>query len=124
MADETTVAVPEKFKDIVEKVEKIVSSRAPSCQSHSKDIGEFSAAAVAVAGSGATAAAEEKTSFNVQLTDAGAQKVQVSRQLKTPLVLDSKSKGSRLMQLLLCSRKEEERDADKLKAAMRLQAAR
>ena len=73
-----TVEVPAKFKSIVESIEKMTVL----------DLNElvkllekkFGVSAVAVASSGPVAAAggeEEKSSFNVELTDAGGQKIAV-----------------------------------------------
>lgn len=88
MADETqkneTVDVPEKFKALVEQIEKLtalelselvkvlegtfgVSAQAPMMM----------AGAMPGAAAGGEAGAEEKTSFNVELTAAGANKISV-----------------------------------------------
>lgn len=77
-----------------------------------------SAAAVAVAGPAAEAA-EEKTSFNVQLTDAGAQKVQVIKAVKDALGLGLKE-AKDLVDAAPAMLKEgmKKEDADKLKAAV------
>lgn len=79
-----------------------------------------SAAAVAVAGPAAGGeAAEEKTSFNVQLTDAGAQKVQVIKAVKDALGLGLKE-AKDLVDAAPAMLKEgmKKEDADKLKAAV------
>lgn len=100
MADETTVEapaapeekkeVPAKFKDIVSAVEKMsvleLHELVKTLESH----WGVSAAAVAVAGPAAAGPAEEKTSFNVHLVDAGAQKVQVIKAVKDALALGLK----------------------------------
>jgi len=87
MSEEKIVTVPEKFKAIVEQVEKMsvldlaelvkvleekfgVSASAPAM---------MMAAAPAAAGA---AAAEEKTEFVVELTDAGANKINVIKAVK------------------------------------------
>ncbi|HYF13034.1 MAG TPA: 50S ribosomal protein L7/L12 [Candidatus Paceibacterota bacterium] len=92
MADETAVAVPEKFKDIVEKVEKMSVLELHELVKALEGHWGVSAAAVAVAapGAGAGGAAEEKTAFNVQLADAGAQKVAVIKAVKDALGLGLK----------------------------------
>lgn len=120
MADETAVAVPEKFKDIVEKVEKMsvleLHELVKALESH----WGVSAAAVAVAaGNVGGAAAEEKTSFNVQLADAGAQKVQVIKAVKDALGLGLKE-AKDLVDAAPAMLKEgmKKEDADKLKAAI------
>ena len=78
------VQVPEKFQTLVSQIEKLsvlelselvkvleekfgVSAAAPMMM----------AAGPAMAGAGAAGAAEEKTEFNVELTDAGANKINV-----------------------------------------------
>lgn len=87
MADEqkneeaTEVAVPEKFKSLVGEIEKMsVLDLAELVKILEKKFG-VSAAAPAMmmaAPSGAEAApAEEKTSFDVELTDAGSNKIAV-----------------------------------------------
>jgi len=79
-----------------------------------------SAAAVAVAGPAAGgAAAEEKTSFNVQLADAGAQKVQVIKAVKDALGLGLKE-AKDLVDAAPTMLKEgmKKEDAEKLKAAV------
>ena len=85
MSDETkTVEVPEKFKALVEQIEKLsvldlselvkvleekfgVSAAAPMMM----------AAGPAAAGASASEAVEEKTEFNVELQDTGANKIAV-----------------------------------------------
>ena len=79
-----------------------------------------SAAAVAVAAPGAGAeAGEEKTSFNVQLADAGAQKVAVIKAVKDALGLGLKE-AKDLVDAAPTMLKEglKKEDADKLKAAV------
>ncbi len=98
MADETTntaeetVEVPAKFKSIVEEIEKMsVLDLNELVKVFEKKFG-VSAAAVAAAPTGGAggAAAEEKTSFNVELTDAGAQKIAVIKVVKEVLALGLK----------------------------------
>ncbi len=75
MADEMNVL--EKHKDVVESLEKFsVMEMAALVKALEEKWGVSAAAAVAVAAPGA-AAAEEKTSFNVELTEAGANKIGV-----------------------------------------------
>jgi large subunit ribosomal protein L7/L12 len=120
MADETAVAVPEKFKDIVEKVEKMSVLELHELVKALEGHWGVSAAAVAVAAGGAGgAAAEEKTSFNVQLSDAGAQKVAVIKAVKDALGLglkEAKDLVDAVPSMLKEGMKKE--DADKLKAAV------
>lgn len=81
MADEDkkSVEVPAKFKDLVEQIEKLsVLDLAELVKVLEEKFG-VSAAAPAVmaapAAGGETAPAEEKSSFNVELTSAGANKI-------------------------------------------------
>jgi len=83
--------VPAKFKDIVEKVEKMSVLELHELVKALEGHWGVSAAAVAgPASAEATAGGEEKTSFNVQLADAGAQKVQVIKAVKDALGLGLK----------------------------------
>lgn len=82
---EETVTVPEKFKDLVEKIEKLsVLDLAELVKVLEKKFGVSAQAPVmigpAVAGAGAAAAEsakEEKTEFDIELKSAGAQKIAV-----------------------------------------------
>lgn len=94
MPEETTevVEVPAKFKDLVEKVESMsVLELHELVKVLEKKFG-VSAAAVAVAGpaAGAGEAAEEKSSFNVELTAIGEQKIAVIKVIKDVLGLGLK----------------------------------
>src|SRR5690606_9382073 len=82
-AAEETVEVPAKFKDIVEKIEAMtVLELHELVKVFEKKFG-VSAAAVAVAGpANGGGDAEEQTSFNVELTSAGAQKIAVIKVVK------------------------------------------
>ena len=73
------VVVPEKFKALVESVEKLsVLDLAELVKVLEDKFGVSAAAPVMMAGAGAgAAAAEEKSSFNVELTEAGANKIGV-----------------------------------------------
>lgn len=89
MADENTVEVPAKFKDLVEKVEQMsVLDLHELVKTLEAKFG-VSASAIAVAGP-AAAAVEEKSSFTVHLADAGAQKIQVIKVVKEVLALGLK----------------------------------
>ena len=89
--EETKVEVPAKFKDIVESIEKMsVLDLNELVKLFEKKFG-VSAAAVAVAGpAAAVEAGEEKSSFNVELTDGGAQKIAVIKVVKELLGLGLK----------------------------------
>lgn len=78
-----------------------------------------SAAAVAVAGPAAAAAGEEKSAFNVMLTDAGAAKVQVIKAVKDALGLGLKE-AKDLVDATPTMLKEgmKKEDAEKIKAAI------
>jgi len=86
------VEVPAKFKDLVEKVESMsVLELHELVKVLEKKFGVSAAAmAVAVPGAGGGEATEEKSSFNVELTDAGAQKIQVIKAVKEALGLGLK----------------------------------
>jgi len=86
------VAVPAKFKSIIEGIETMsVLDLNELVKLLEKKFG-VSAAAVAVAApaGGAGAVAEEKTSFNVELKEAGAQKIAVIKVIKEVLGLGLK----------------------------------
>ncbi|MBI4709390.1 MAG: 50S ribosomal protein L7/L12 [Candidatus Portnoybacteria bacterium] len=77
-----TVEVPEKFKSLVEQIEKLsVLDLAELVKVLEKKFGVSAApvavAAAGVATSGEAQVAEEKTSFNVELKSAGEQKINV-----------------------------------------------
>jgi large subunit ribosomal protein L7/L12 len=91
--EETNIEIPAKFKDIVESIEKMsVLDLNELVKLFEKKFG-VSAAAVTVAGpaaGGAAEAGEEKTAFNVELTDGGAQKIAVIKVVKEVLGLGLK----------------------------------
>ena len=82
MSDETKVVaeVPEKFKSLVETVEKLsVLDLAELVKVLEEKFGVSAAAPVMMAGgaTGGAAAVEEKSSFNVELTETGGNKIGV-----------------------------------------------
>jgi len=89
--EETKVVVPAKFEKIVAEIEKMsVLDLHELVKTLEAKFG-VSAAAVAVAGPAVAAvAAEEKSSFKVELTDAGAQKIAVIKAVKEALGLGLK----------------------------------
>lgn len=94
MSEEVTttenVEVPAEFKEIVEKIESMsVLDLHKLVKVFEAKFG-VSAAAVAVAATGGAAAAEEKTDFTVELTEAGAQKIAVIKVVKEVLGLGLK----------------------------------
>jgi len=97
MSDETKVAVaeekvetPAQFKTVVEAIEKMTVIELHELVKFLEKKFGVSAAAVAVAGPAAGPAAEEKSSFNVELKDAGAQKIGVIKVVKEVLGLGLK----------------------------------
>jgi large subunit ribosomal protein L7/L12 len=127
MADETTVAaapaeakLPAKFKDLVSSVEKMSVLELHELVKALEAHWGVSAAAVAVAGPAAGgAAAEEKSSYNAHITDAGAAKVQVIKAVKDALGLGLKE-AKDLVDATPTVLKEgmKKEDANKLKAAV------
>ncbi|MBU6390335.1 50S ribosomal protein L7/L12 [Patescibacteria group bacterium] len=90
--EETKVEVPAKFKDLVEGIEKMsVLDLNELVKLLEKKFG-VSAAAVAAAApaAGAAAGGEEKSAFNVELKDGGAQKIAVIKVIKEALGLGLK----------------------------------
>ncbi len=93
-AEEEKAEVPAKFKALVEQVESMsVLELHELVKALEKRFG-VSAAAVAIAapgaGAGAGAAEEEKSTFTVELTDGGAQKIAVIKVVKEVLGLGLK----------------------------------
>jgi len=81
------VEVPEKFKALVEQVEKMSVLDLSELVKVLEDKFGVSAAApammmAAAPAAGGAAAAEEKTEFNVELTEAGASKINVIKVVK------------------------------------------
>lgn len=74
----------DKYKDIIEKIEKLTTVELAELVKALEEKFGVSAAAMAVgaAGGGAGGAAEEKTSFNVVLKAAGDQKINVIKVVK------------------------------------------
>jgi len=84
-AEETSVEVPQKFKSLVTEIEKMsVLDLAELVKILEKKFGVSAAApAMMMAAPGAVAeAAEEKTSFNVEITEAGASKINVIKAVR------------------------------------------
>ena len=93
MEDTKTVETPSKFKALVESIEKMSVLDLHELVKHLEEKFGVSAAAVAVAAPGVAAgagAADEKSSFNVELTDGGAQKIAVIKVVKEVLGLGLK----------------------------------
>jgi large subunit ribosomal protein L7/L12 len=93
MSEETTTEVietPAQFKTVVEAIEKMTVIELHELVKFLEKKFGVSAAAVAVAGPAAGPAAEEKTSFNVHLADAGANKIAIIKVVKEVLGLGLK----------------------------------
>lgn len=92
MEEKTVVEVPAKFKSIVDAVEKLTLIELHELVKLLEEKwGVSAAAAVAVAGPAAGgAAAEEKTSFDVELAASGATPIQVIKAIKEVLGLGLK----------------------------------
>ena len=87
MTEETKVEVPAKFEKLVSEVEKLsIVELAELVKVLEAKFGVSAAAPVAVAA--AAAPVEEKTSFNVELKEVGAQKIEVIK-----VVRDVTAKG-------------------------------
>jgi large subunit ribosomal protein L7/L12 len=86
MEDKKEIIVPEKFKSIVETIEKMSVLDLSELVKILEDKFGVSAAAPmmmgAVAGGAAAAPAEEKTEFSVELTGAGANKIGVIKAVR------------------------------------------
>lgn len=78
MSDMQNVEIPEKFKGLVESVEKMsVLEVAELVKLLEAKWGVSAAAPVMMAAGGGAAAAEEKSIFDVEVADAGANKIAV-----------------------------------------------
>jgi len=87
MAEENNVEVPAKFKNLVAEVEKMsIVELAELVKVLETKFGVSAAAPVAVVA--AAGPVEEKTSFNVELKEVGAQKIEVIK-----VVRDATAKG-------------------------------
>lgn len=85
------VETPSQFKTLVESIEKMTVIELHELVKFLEKKFGVSAAAVAVAGPAAAGpAAEEKTSFNVHLADAGANKIAIIKVVKEVLGLGLK----------------------------------
>jgi len=88
MEETKKVIVPAKFEKLVTEIEKMSVIDLHELVKVLEEKFGVSAAAVAVAGPAAGAApAEEKSTFNIELTDAGAQKIAVIKVVKEALGL-------------------------------------
>ncbi len=118
MEEKKAVVIPAKFEKLVAEIEKMSVIDLHELVKTLEEKFGVSAAAVAVAGpaAGAAAAAEEKTAFTVELTDAGAQKIAVIKVVKEALALglaEAKGMVDAAPKVLKADMKKE--DAEKLK---------
>jgi large subunit ribosomal protein L7/L12 len=90
MEAEVKVEVPAKFKDVVAGVEKLTLIELHELVKLLESKWGVSAAAAVVAGPAAGPAADEKTSFDVELTAGGATPIQVIKAVKEVLGLGLK----------------------------------
>jgi len=89
MTNEQKLEVPAKFEKLVGEVEKMsIVELAELVKVLENKFGVSAAAPVAVVAAGVAAPAEEKTSFNVELKEVGAQKIEVIK-----VVRDVTAKG-------------------------------
>lgn len=116
--EKADVAVPAKFAKIVEEIEKMSVLDLNELVKVFESKFGVSATAVAAAGpaAGAAPAAEEKSTFTVELTDGGATKIAVIKIVKEVLTLglkDAKDKVDAAPAVLAENMKKE--DAENLK---------
>lgn len=90
MTEETKMEVPAKFKDIVEKIETMSVLDLNELVKVFEEKFGVSATAVAAAPVAGAAIAEEKDSFDVELTAVGEQKIAVIKAVKEVLALGLK----------------------------------
>lgn len=92
MSEENKIEIPDKFKKLVEEIEKMsVLDLSELVKVLEKKFGVSAAVpmmAAAVPAAAGAGAGEEKTSFNVELKDVGAQKIEVIK-----VVRDITAKG-------------------------------
>lgn len=81
---------PAKFKAVVEAIEKMTVIDLHELVKHLEEKFGVSAAAVAAPAAAAGPAAEEKSTFNVELKDGGASKISVIKVVKEALGLGLK----------------------------------
>lgn len=113
--EKAEVAVPAKFAKIVEEVEKMsVLDLNELVKVFENKFGVSATAVAAAPAAGAGEAKEEKSSFAVELTDAGAQKIAVIKVVKEALALglkDAKDKVDAAPTVLSDNMKKEEAEA-------------
>ncbi len=90
MTENKDVVIPAKFKDLVATIDTMTVLDLHELVKVLEEKFGVSAAAVASAPAAAGAATEEKDSFNVELTEVGAQKIAVIKAVKEVLALGLK----------------------------------
>lgn len=90
MEEKKDVVIPAKFKDLVEKIEGMSVLELNELVKLLEEKFGVTAMAMAAPAAGAAAAAEEKDSFDVHLTDGGEKKIQVIKVVKEALNLGLK----------------------------------
>lgn len=84
MDEQKEVVIPEKFKALIEQIDKLpVIDLAELVKVLEEKFGVSAAAPVMMAAAGAGAAAEEKDSFDVELTAVGVNKINVIKAVRT-----------------------------------------
>lgn len=126
---ETKVELTDKMKNVMESIEKMtVMELADLVKALEEKFGVSAAAPAAVAAAASAApaaAAEEKTTFNVVLASAGANKIQVIKELRTLTSLGLKE-AKDLVDGAPKTVKENatKEEADKIKKALESQGAK
>jgi len=113
--------IPAKFKDIIEKVEAMSVLELSDLVKVLEEKFGVSAQAVAVAAAPAAGgdAVEEKSSFNIELKEAGAQKIQVIKVLREALGLGLKeAKDMTDKAPIMVKEGADKKTADELKAKL------
>ncbi|MBU6370600.1 MAG: 50S ribosomal protein L7/L12 [Patescibacteria group bacterium] len=117
MEEKKAVTIPAKFEKLVAEIEKMsVIDLHELVKTLEEKFGVSAAAVAAAPAAGAAAPAEEKSTFNVELTDAGAQKIAVIKVVKEAIGLglaEAKGLVDAAPKVLKTDMKKE--DAEKLK---------
>jgi len=84
MDEQKEIIVPEKFKSLVEQIDKLsVVELAELVKVLEEKFGVSAAAPVMMAAAGGAVVAEEKDSFDVELTNVGGSKINVIKAVRT-----------------------------------------
>lgn len=116
--DQTPVEIPSKFKTLVESIDSLSVLDLHELVKLLETKYGVSAAAVAAAAPAAAAAGEEKTSFDAELTESGANKIAVIKAVKEVLGLglkEAKDMVDAAPSLMKAGMKKEDADALKKK---------